>query len=168
MTTMAAYAGEACRLYVIVALAAAVAGKSVAMDDFRDTLLDLPMVSMRNSGAAALAVIGVEAAILGAVVAAPRAGMAAALAAFALMWTAILVALVTRRALMCNCFGGRARPVSRLDLVRNLALIGACAGFLRSPPLDAPGLTGWLLLLGVACIVFLVSTHLDEIAAPAR
>ncbi|HEX8468262.1 MAG TPA: MauE/DoxX family redox-associated membrane protein [Allosphingosinicella sp.] len=168
MTTTAAYAGEACRLYVMVALAAAVAGKAMAMDDFRDTLLDLPMVSTRNSGAAALAVIGVEAVILVAVVVAPRVGMAAALATFALMWTAILVALITRRPLMCNCFGGRARPVSWLDLVRNLALIGASALFLLSPPLGAPGLAGWLLLLGLAFIAFLISTNLDEIAAPAR
>lgn len=168
MTTMAAYAGEACRLYVMVALAVAVAGKAMAMDDFRDTLLDLPTVSTRNSGAAALAVIGIEAVILGVVAVAPSAGMAAALAIFALMWTAILVALLTRRPLMCNCFGGRARPVSWLDLVRNLALIGACAMFLLSPPLGAPGLAGWLLLLGLACIAFLVSTNLDEIAAPAR
>ena len=35
MTTTAAYVGEACRLYVMVALAAAVVGKSMAMDDFR-------------------------------------------------------------------------------------------------------------------------------------
>ncbi|HEX9947277.1 MAG TPA: MauE/DoxX family redox-associated membrane protein [Allosphingosinicella sp.] len=168
MTTTAAYAGEACRLYVMVALAAAVAGKTMSIDDFRDTLLDLPGLSRSNAGAAALAVIGAEAAILVAVAIAPRAGMAAALAMFALMWTAILVALITRRALMCNCFGGRARPVSWLDLVRNLALIGACALFLASPPLGAPGLAGWLLLLGMASIAFLVSTNLDEITAPAR
>jgi hypothetical protein len=165
---MSAFTGEACRLYVMVALAAAVAGKSIALDDFRDTLLDLPGLSPGNSGAAALAVIGAEAAILGAVMAAPRIGMAAALATFALMWTAILVALVSRRPLMCNCFGGRARPVSWFDLVRNLALVGACAWFLRSPPLAGPGLAGWLLLLGVAFIAFLISTNLDEIAAPAR
>lgn len=166
--TTAAYAGEACRLYVMVALAAAVIGKARAMEDFRDTLLDLPMVSARNSGAAALAVIGVEAAILVAVAVAPSVGMAAALAAFALMWTAILASLLARRPMMCNCFGGRARPVSWLDLVRNLALIGACALFLLSPPLGAPGLAGWLLLLGLGCIAFLISTNLDEIAATAR
>lgn len=168
MTTMAAYAGEASRLYVMVALAAAVAGKARAMDDFRDTLLDLPIVTARSSGAAALAVIGVEAAILGAVVVAPRVGMAAALVTFALMWTAILVALLTRRPLMCNCFGGRARPVSWLDLVRNLALIGACGLYLTSPPLGGFGLSAWLLLLGVAAIAFLISTNLDEVAAQAR
>lgn len=168
MTTMGAYAGEACRLYVMVALAAAVAGKAMAMEDFRDSLLDLPGLSLRNAGAAALAVIGAEAVILVAVAVAPRAGMAAALATFALMWTVILFALLTHRPLMCNCFGGRERPVSWLDLVRNVALIGACALFLASPSLSAPGLAGWLLLLGMAFIVFLVSTNLDAIATPAR
>jgi hypothetical protein len=165
---MAAYAGEACRLYVMVVLAAAVAGKAVAMEIFRDTLLGLPGISERNSGAAARAVIGAEAAILAAVALVPGAGMAAALAAFTLMWAVILIALLTRRPLMCNCFGGRARPISWLDLVRNLALIGACAFFLLSPPLGAPGLAEWLLLLGVAVIAFLISTNLDEIAAAAR
>jgi hypothetical protein len=168
MTTTAAWAGEACRLYVMVALAAAVAGKAMAIDDFRDTLLDLPMVSSRNSGEAALAVIGVEAVIVGAVVVAPRFGMTVAMVTFALMWAAILVTLVTRRALMCNCFGGRARPVTWLDLVRNLALIGACAAFLLSPRAVEPAVSEWLLLLGIAAIAFLVSTNLDEIAAPAR
>ncbi|HEX8307970.1 MAG TPA: MauE/DoxX family redox-associated membrane protein [Allosphingosinicella sp.] len=168
MTSLAAFSGEACRLYVMVALAAAVAGKSMAIDDFRDTLLDLPGLSPRNSGAAALAVIGSEAVILGWAAVAPRTGMVAALAAFALMSSAILAALLTGRPLMCNCFGGRARPVSWLDLVRNLALIGACASFLLAPPLGAPGLAGWLLLLGLAFIAFLVSANLDEIAAPAR
>ncbi|MEA3011147.1 MAG: hypothetical protein QOJ91_2839 [Sphingomonadales bacterium] len=167
MTGTAAYAGEACRLFVMVALAAAVAGKTMAIDDFRDTLLDLPLVSIRNSGAAALAVIGIEALVLGAVGVAPRVGMAAALVTFLLMSTAILIALVTRRALTCNCFGGRARPVSWLDLVRNLTLIGACAFFLSCPPLDRPGLSEWLLLLGIAFIAFVISTNLDEIAAPA-
>jgi hypothetical protein len=112
-------------------------------------------------------VIGAEAAILAAVAVAPGAGMAAALAAFTLMWAVILIALLTRRPLMCNCFGGRARPISWLDLVRNLALIGACAFFLLSPPLVTPELAEWLLLLGVAFIAFLISANLDELAAPA-
>ena len=167
MTTMAAYAGEACRLYVMVVLAAATAGKAMAMDDFRDTLLDLPGVTRRNSGALAGAVIAVEAVVLGAVIVSPRGGMAAALITFALMWTVILVALLTRRRLMCNCFGGRAREISRLDLVRNLAPVAACAFFLSRAPLDAPRPSEWLLLLGLAFIAFLVSTNLDEIAARA-
>lgn len=165
---MAAYAGEACRLYVMVVLAAAVAGKAMAVEIFRDTLLGLPGISERNARAAARAVIGAEALILAAVIVAPGAGMAAALAAFTLMWAVILIALLKRRPLMCNCFGGRARPISWLDLVRNLALIGACALFLLSPPLGTLRLAEWLLLLGVAFIAFLISANLDELAAPER
>ena len=168
MTPFAAYAAEACRLYILVVLAAAVLGKATAVDDFRATIVGLSGLPERSAGAAARAVIGAEAAIFATLIVAPRAGMAAAMAMFALFWTMILVALIRRRAVVCNCFGGGAKPISWFDLVRNLAMVGACAFFLLSPPPAALWPAAWLLLLGVACIVFLVSTNLDEIAAPAQ
>jgi hypothetical protein len=168
MTPLAAWVAAASRLYILVILAAALLGKAAAPASFRDSMAGLPGLSGRAGGAAALTVIGAEAAILAAVAIAPAPGMAAAMAMFAFFWLVILAALVNRRPMVCNCFGGRARPISWLDLVRNLALIGACAAFLLSPPPAAVAPSEWPVLLAVALIALLISTHLDEIADLAR
>jgi hypothetical protein len=166
--TLTACAAAACRLYILVVLAAAVLGKSSSPSAFRATLAGLPWLPERAAGAGAFAVIGAEAAIFIAVLAAPQFGMAAALAMFALFWLAILAALAARRPMVCNCFGGGARPISPLDLARNLAMAGACAFFLLAPPPPALAPSAWLLLFPAALIAFLVSTHLDDIAELAR
>lgn len=168
MTSLDSYLAEACRLYVLVVLAAAAAGKAKAVDEFRDTVAALTELPERGAGAAARVVILAEAAVLALAVVAPRFGVAAAMALFALFWVTILIALVRGQAVVCNCFGGGAKPISRLDLVRNLAMVGACAVFLLSPPAGSLDPYAWALLLGVAVIAFLVSTNLDEIAAQAQ
>lgn len=168
MIPLAAYAAAACRLYVLILLVAAIAGKAAALDDFRFTLAELFRLPDRAAGGAALTVVGAEAAIAAGLVLAPRPAMAAALALFALFWLVILFALMRRRPIVCNCFGGRARPISGLDLVRNGALVAVCAFFLLAPPATAIAPAAWLLLTGVALILFLVSTGLDEIAQLAR
>jgi hypothetical protein len=167
MTPFAAYAAEACRLFILVAMAMAVLGKAKSADSFRETVAAMSGLSERKAGLAAGAVIAAEAVILAALLVTPRAGMAAAMILFALFWAMILIVLLRRRAVICNCFGGGSRPISRLDLLRNLAMIGACAVFLLSPRAPALEPSGWLLLLGTALITFLISSHLDEIAAPA-
>ena len=165
MTPLAAWLAALCRLYILVALVAAVAGKAADLGFFRETLAKMFRLGNRAAGAASLAVVGVEAAIALALVAAPRPGMMAALALFASFWLVILIALARRRPLVCNCFGGRARPISALDLVRNGALVAASGFFLLAPPAAAAvAPAAWLLLTGVALILFLVSTSLDEIA----
>jgi hypothetical protein len=166
MTALAAYAGEASRLYVGLVLIAAVAGKAGAIGAFRTTVAGLTDLPDRTAGAAAVGVIGAEAATLGAVVLAPRPGMIAASSLFLLFGAAVLVALVRGRRVACNCFGGGGQPLSALDLIRNLVLIGACALFLRSPPAASLQAMAWLLLLGVALIACLISIHLDEIVVP--
>lgn len=168
MIPLAAWLASLCRLYILVALVAAVAGKAADLGFFRETLAEMFRLGDRAARAASLTVIGVEAAIAFALVAAPRPGMMAALALFASLWLVILVALARRRPLVCNCFGGRARPISGLDLVRNGALVAACGWFLLAPPAAAVAPAAWLLLAGVALILFLVSTSLDEIAQLAR
>lgn len=168
MNSLPAYAAEACRLYILAVLAAAVLGKAAGMDAFRDSVAGLSGLSGRPAAVAAMAVVGAEAAILAALLVAPRAGIAAATVMFASFFAAILVALLRRNFVVCNCFGGGSRPISRLDLVRNAAMVGACAFFLVSPPAAALAPLAWLLLLGAALIAFLVTTHLDEIAATAR
>jgi Methylamine utilisation protein MauE len=168
MTPLAAWLASLCRLYILAALVAAVAGKAADLGFFRETLAGMFRLGDRAAGAMALAVVGAEAAITVAIVFAPRPGMIAALALFACFWLVILVSLALRRPLVCNCFGGRARPISGLDLVRNGFLVAASAWFLAAPPAAAPAPAAWLLLAGLALILFLVSTSLDEIAWLAR
>jgi hypothetical protein len=166
MTALATYAGEASRLYVGLVLIAAVAGKAGATGAFRTALAGMTGLPDRAAGAVAVAVIGAEAATLATLLLAPRPGMIAACGLFALFGTAVLVALVRGRKVACNCFGGGGQPLSALDLIRNLVLIGACALFLRSPPAASLQASAWLLLLGVALIACLISIHLDEIVVP--
>ena len=83
MTPLAAWLAALCRLYILVALVAAVAGKAADLGFFRETLAKMFRLGNRAAGAASLAVVGVEAAIALALVAAPRPGMMAALALFA-------------------------------------------------------------------------------------
>jgi hypothetical protein len=168
MTSLAVWLAAACRLYIAVVLAAALLGKAASPSTFRETIAGLPLLPERAAGVAAFAVIGAEAAILVAVAVAPRAGIAAAIAMFALFWLVILAALAGRRPMVCNCFGGAGRPVSWLDLVRNGMLIGASTLYLLAPPAVGLAPAAWLLLLGIALIAFLISTNLDEIAAAAR
>lgn len=168
MTHLAAWLAALCRFYIVVTLVAAVAGKAADLGFFRETLVAMFRLDDRAAGAAALAVVGAEAAIALTLVVVPWAGMVGALALFASFWLVILAALVRRRPLVCNCFGGRARPISGLDLVRNGALVAACVWFLLVPPAAALAPALWLLLAGLALILFLVSIGLDEIAWLAR
>ena len=91
--------------------------------------------------------------------------MAAAVALFVVFTLAILVALIQRRAVSCNCFGGRGHLISAWDLARNATLIAACGAYLGNVPVaHSLDMAAWLLLSGIAVILFLVSTSLDEIA----
>lgn len=172
MMETSAYTSEMCRLYVLVVLLAAAGGKAVARRDFADTIAELFHLPERGSRVASLAVVGAEGLIALLLVAGGawgRSAMAAAMALFAAFAAVILVALVQRRSIMCNCFGGRGHVISFYDLVRNAALIAACGFYLVHGPsghsLDA---AAWLLMLGLVFILFLVSTNLNEIAHLAR
>lgn len=166
------YLAEACRLYVLLVLVVAAAGKAAAIRDFEETVADLFGVAGRWARIAAFAVVAAEALVALLLLAGgdpARAGMAAALALFVLFTAAILVALIQRRQIACNCFGGRGHPISAHDLVRNGALIAACGVYLRyaaaGHSLDA---ATWILLFGIALIWMLVSIHLNEITSLAR
>lgn len=172
MTGTAAYISEACRLYILAVLAAAVVGKATAWRDFADTIADLFKLPERASRGAASLIAGAEALaafLLAAGGTWARAGILVALALFAAFTALILAALVQRRAFMCNCFGGRGHPISFHDLARNTALIAAAAFYLAWGPLGHPlAPAAWLLLAGIALIAFLVTINLNEIAQLAR
>ena len=96
-------------------------------------------------------------------------GMAAAMTMFLAFTAVLLVALVQRRTVSCNCFGAGDHPISAWDLVRNLLLIAACAAWLlMGPSAVSLSLGAWLLLAGTAVIAFLLSTNLYRIASLLR
>lgn len=168
----AAYLSEAYRLYILVVLFASSVGKAHAIGSFAETLEALVHLPARWSRSAAAAIAASEFLVALALLsggAAAHHGMAAALALFLAFTAVLLVALAQRRTVSCNCFGASDHPISVWDLVRNLLLIAACAAWLlmgRSAVALAPG--GWLLLLGVAVIAFLLSTNLHRIAPLLR
>lgn len=168
----AAYLSEACRLYIAVVLFAAAAGKARALGSFGETLEALLHLPARWSRSAAAAVVTVELLVALALVAggtAAQRGMAAALGLFLAFTAVLLVALVQRRSVSCNCFGAGGPLLSAWDLVRNLLLMAACAtGLLLRPSATALAPGEWLLLLGAAVMAFLVSTNLHWIARPLR
>lgn len=175
MNSAAAYIAEACRLAIVLVLAAAVAGKAVnavARRDLSDMIADLLRVPERVARAGAALVLGAEGMIALLLLAAggwSRPAMAAAIMLFAIFTGFILLALVQRRAVVCSCFGGRGHPLSFWDLVRNLILIAAGAIYLSQSPLGhALDPAAWLLLAGIAFILFLVATNLNRIALLAR
>ncbi len=156
------YAAELVRLYVAILLLAAATGKALGRRDFEETIGALFGLAKGRLAAAALAVIGAEGLIALALFAAggwARAGMAAAVALFALFGAVLLVALAKGRAVRCNCFGGGAHLISALDLARNGALAAAGCFYLLAPPGPALGPAMQTMLLGVAIILVLLTAN---------
>ena len=172
MIAAEAYLSEACRLTIVLVLAAAVAGKAFALRDLADMIADLLPVPARAARAGAVLVLGAEGLIALLLLAGggwSRPAMAAAIMLFALFAGFIALALVQRRTVVCSCFGGRGHPLSGWDLVRNLFLIAAGAVHLGQGPLGRPlDPAAWLLLAGIAFILFLIATNLNRIALLAR
>lgn len=171
----AALLSEACRLTLAVVLVAASVGKARAIDRFAETLevlVSLPFSSRRWRRGAAVSIAAAELLVALALLAggaAARYGMAAALALLLGFTAVLLVALVRRRSVSCNCFGAGEHPISRWDVVRNLLLIAAAVTqLLLGPPGEAPAVSGWLLALGAAGIGFLASTNLHRIGRLLR
>ncbi|WP_163994586.1 peroxiredoxin family protein [Pyxidicoccus caerfyrddinensis] len=168
----ATWLSEACRLYILVVLVAAAAGKARAIGSFAETLEALVHLPARWSRSAAAAIATSELLVALALVvggAAAHLGMAAALGLFLAFTAVLLVALIQRRAVNCNCFGAGNHWISAWDLVRNLLLIAACSTWLLMGPAVvalAPG--EWLLVLGAAVLAFLLSTNLHWLAPLLR
>jgi thiol-disulfide isomerase/thioredoxin len=168
----ATFLSEACRLYILVVLVAAAAGKARALGRFAETLEVLVHLPARWSRSAAAAIAAVELLVALALVAGGAAawpGMAAALALFLAFTAVLLVALVQRQAVSCNCFGASDHQISAWDVVRNLLLMAACGTwFLLGPAEASLAPSTWLLLLGAAVLAFLGSTNLHRLAALLR
>jgi hypothetical protein len=112
-------------------------------------LLQLP-----GAGAAPLDLPGARAAVP---------GLALALAMLVTYTAALSIALARQAELRCNCFGSASRPVSGVDLVRNVLLAGvAVAGLVaaseRPRGLSASG-DALVILPAAAAVLILVSLH---------
>jgi hypothetical protein len=167
MIATAGYLAELGRLYVAVTLAVAAVGKGLALGPFVASTANLLGLTRTPAHFVAVAVIAAEGAIavlllLGGYLS--QIGMAAALLLFLAFTGVLAAALVRRRTVHCNCFGGRGHKVSGYDLLRNATLIVAGGWYLGNQPLSVVlGPSDHALLLGCALILFLVSAHLREI-----
>ena len=168
---MADCLAELCRLYVLVTLAVAAVSKALATGPFiasTANLLGLTRSMARYVAVAVIAAEGAIAALLASNGDFAQAGMAAALLLFLAFTTVLGLALVRRRTVHCNCFGGPGHKVSVHDLVRNATLIAAGGWYLGAGPTEMLlGPADFLLLLAGALILFLISAHLREIQALA-
>lgn len=171
MIDSTAYIAELCRLYVLVTLAAALAGKVADMADFETAIAGLTGLTRGVARVAARAVTVAEASIAGLLMAGERwtrVGLGVAALMFLAFTVVILAALVRRKAVRCNCFGGGGHKISAYDVARNGLIIAAALFPLHLSALalpSAPAVT--TLLLGMALILFLVSTSLGNIVAVA-
>lgn len=172
MTDAAVYFAELCRLYVLVTLAVAVAGKAVGFGPFRVSIAELFGLSRGIARYVAYPVIGTEALIAALLLAGGNwawVGMASALMLFLAFTAVILVVLMQRRAVRCNCFGGRGHRISVYDLLRNGSLIAAAGCYIRCwAPAMSPEPTAFAPLLGIALILFLISAYLRDILSLSR
>lgn len=166
------YISEASRLYVLIALLLAAWGKTIGFGKFRKELID-SFPSLSNvSALVALLIVAAEwliAALLLSGGAASRAGLAAALALFSVFTAVISVSLVQERAMVCSCFGSSSHRISAHDLVRNVLFMGAAGFSLMHPPIDGSidGISRTS-LAGVALIIFLLSTSMQDVALLLR
>lgn len=161
------YVSEAARLFVLVTLVGAAWSKSMAMGQFADSLSESFPRLAKTSRFAAIAIVGAEWLIAGLIATGgtiSQVGLAAAFALFSVFAGVIALALAQGRAIICNCFGRSTRPISVHDLVRNALLIVAC-GLAFAAHTGGHGLPpfAYVPLVGVAIIMFLISTRLHDI-----
>lgn len=157
---------EACRWYVLLALLAAVIGKSRDIATFRYSLTRAMPALARIEGPLAWGIVLGEAVIALALLAgggAGHLGMIAALAMFVVFTAVIATSILRGRAIVCNCFGTSTHRVGGLDIARNLALIAAAALVVAHGATPLPWQASFM-LAGLAAIGVAVSVRLRELA----
>jgi hypothetical protein len=171
----AGYAAEACRLYVLVTLAAAVAGKARDLAGFRAAVARLARVPDALAWPAAGAILAAEAAAAAGLVAGGAWTARALIAALGLFlgFTAVLgMALARGRLISCSCFGPSPRRISASDLARSLTLVAACLAAFALREAATPSLAARAVILGAVVLAFAGSIRLQERAsrppAPGR
>lgn len=166
---------ETCRWLVLLALLAAVIGKSLHLRRFRESLQQgFPAIGRSGARLAAGAILAGEGAagllmLVGGE--ASRIGLVMALALFLSLTAVVVGVLATGGTVRCNCFGAGEQRLSGFDLARNLVFIAAAiAGLLGSSLAGGTGtLGGWplpamLAIVAVAAMLLLLSLHLRDLA----
>ena len=161
-----------CRCLLGLVLLAAVAGKArnrAALDEFADALRETGLVPSRWCPQVAVAVVVAEG-TTGVLLALPGwtlAGFAAATVLFGVL--AVGVRRVLRRGVRttCPCFAAPARPLGRVHLARNAALVavavvGGAAALAGGAGHPHPGGTAIAVVAGAA-LAFLV-IRIDDVA----
>lgn len=168
---LSVHVAEICRWWLLFAVLAAAAGKSISFGRFRrDLTASFPELG-RAGAPVALAVVAAEwlltvLLLLGG--AANRHGMIGAAALFAAFTSVVAVALAQDRTVVCSCFGTASHPMSGYDLVRNSLLVAAAAFGALSPPSAGVDVFSSVILAGIALILFQLSNGLRDIAAVLR
>lgn len=158
---------EICRLYVLIALLFAAWGKTIGFTAFRRSLADSFPALARVDAAVASAIVSAEWAIALLILiggASSRIGIVAALVLLSLFTAVIGAALASGRAIVCSCFGASGHRIGGVDVVRNLALIVAAAVVVFWPT----GEGAWppiqqLTLAAIATIFVLASVWLRDL-----
>jgi hypothetical protein len=119
-----------CRVLVGAVFLLAVIGKVRDLTAFRDAVATLVGVPTRAARALSIGVVAAEATVTMLMFGGTpqfTVGFGAALVMLSAFSLVLGTAVVRGRRVACNCFGGRAKPVTGADLARNVVLI-ACAG----------------------------------------
>jgi uncharacterized membrane protein YphA (DoxX/SURF4 family) len=166
--SVAAWLVETCRLLTAWTLVISAISKLRIPGEFRQLIRDHFPLCAPAAGLIAGTVIFLEIAAASLILtggSTSYAGQAIAVTLF-LMFTGVIVrALASENPIACGCFGGRDKPVSMADLVRNLFLLTASV-----LPLIIPGSVRPLehqetiLLTGVSMIFLVILVRIEDIA----
>lgn len=166
LTALAYYSAELCRFYICIALIIAALAKLTSFASFRASLLRSFGFGDRLAFVIGGGVIALEGSLAALLLAGARwawPAMFAALSMFALFTALIATALARGQKLSCNCFGGAGHIVTRVDLVRNAALILACLLYLLVAPNPSVSVAEGVLLAAASVSPLILTTNLDSL-----
>jgi len=90
--------------------------------------------------------------------------MLASLALFSIFTCVVIYLLAKDEVVKCSCFGEQKRPISQLDLIRNLGLISAIGFYLAvAQPQVSYGGSELLLLGSIAAIISILAVNFHEL-----
>ena len=133
---MQLYILEVIRLLTVFILFFAAWGKSQAFTVFQTNLVESFRVPVRFSKVATVAIIGTELLLAVGVLLNNQNGhlfMWLAFVMFGVFTLALMVSFSQNQLVKCNCFGAENRPVSKLDILRNLLLLALLLHYLLHP-----------------------------------
>ncbi len=160
-----------CRIVIGVVFAWSFAGKVRDVPAFARTISRFRLLPGRLQRPAAVACLGSELAVAGAMLLGGGLlewGFLLAALMLAVLCIALASVLMRKIRTSCNCFGASDRPVSPYDLVRNAGFIACAFGgyslYAAAPGrLTAPGVLEWGLAGVVAAVFVVVWVQVGEI-----